>query len=71
MAKRTTLYRYLTGPDDASFCHRVSEAPSLGWSLYGQPTLTFDTVQGRVICGQAIIKDVDAAYAPTLKLSEQ
>ena len=71
MAKRTTLYRYLTGPDDASFCHWVSEALSLGWSLYGQPTLTFDTVQGRVICGQAIIKDVDADYAPTLKLSEQ
>ncbi len=71
MAKCTTLYRYLTGPDDASFCHRVSEALSLGWSLYGQPTLTFDAVQGRVICGQAIIKDVDAAYAPTLKLSEQ
>ncbi|SDG27132.1 DUF1737 domain-containing protein [Bosea robiniae] len=71
MAKRTTLYRYLTGPDDASFCHRVSEALSLGWSLYGQPTLTFDAVQGRVICGQAIIKDVDAAYAPTLELSEQ
>lgn len=71
MAKRTTLYRYLTGPDDASFCHRVSEALSLGWSLYGQPTLTFDTVQGRVICGQAIIKDVDTDYAPTLQLSEQ
>ena len=71
MAKRTTLYRYLTRPDDASFCHRVSEALSLGWSLYGQPTLTFDSVQGRVICGQAIIKDVDADYAPTLKLSEQ
>jgi hypothetical protein len=71
MAKRTTLYRYLTGPDDASFCHRVSEALSLGWSLYGQPTLTFDTIQGRVICGQAIIKDVDADYAPTLQLSEQ
>ena len=71
MSRQTTLYRYLTGPDDASFCHRVSEALSLGWSLYGQPTLTFDAVQGRVICGQAIIKDVDAAYAPTLKLSEQ
>ena len=87
MAKRTTLYRYLTGPDDASFCHRVrarsvkvgttftsgkrTRALSLGWSLYGQPTLTFNTVQGRVGFGQAIIKDVDAAYAPTLKLSEQ
>jgi hypothetical protein len=31
MARQTTLYRYLTGPDDASFCHRVSEALSRGW----------------------------------------
>lgn len=71
MAKRTTLYRYLAGPDDAAFCHRVSEALSLGWSLYGQPALTFDPTQGRVICGQAIIKDVDEPYSPTLNLSEQ
>ncbi len=71
MARRTTLYRYLTGPDDAAFCHRVSEALSRGWALYGQPTLTFDAANGRVICGQAIIKDVDEAYAPDMKLSEQ
>jgi hypothetical protein len=71
MAKRTTLYRYLTGLDDAAFCHRVSEALSQGWSLYGQPTLTFDAAQGRVICGQAITKDVDVPYTPALKLSEQ
>ena len=25
----TTLYRYLTGPDDSAFCHRVSEAINL------------------------------------------
>lgn len=71
MARQTTLYRYLTGPDDASFCHRVSEALSQGWVLYGDPTLTFDAAQGRVICGQAIIKDVDGPYTPDLKLSEQ
>jgi len=71
MAKRTTLYRYLTGPDDASFCHRVSEALSRGWSLYGPPSLTFDAAQGRVICGQAIIKDVDGPYRPDMKLSEE
>ena len=71
MAKRTTLYRYLTGPDDAAFCHRVSKALSHGWSLYGQPTLTFDPTLGRVICGQAITKDVDEPYSPTLELSEQ
>ena len=54
--KTTTVYRYLTGPDDAAFCHRVTEALSLGWSLYGSPTLTFDSVKGRVICGQAITR---------------
>jgi hypothetical protein len=69
--KTTTVYRYLTGPDDAAFCHRVTEALSLGWSLYGPPTLTFDSVKGRVICGQAITKDVDRLeYRPDLKLSE-
>ncbi|MBX9910263.1 MAG: DUF1737 domain-containing protein [Beijerinckiaceae bacterium] len=71
MARRTTLYRYLTGPDDAAFCHRVSEALSRGWALYGQPALTFDAASGRVICGQAITKDVDGPYAPDMKLSEQ
>jgi hypothetical protein len=69
--RMTTVYRYLTGPDDASFCHRVTEALSKGWSLYGSPTLTFDATQNRVICGQAVVKDVDdLAYSPDLKLSE-
>ncbi|MCP4558928.1 MAG: DUF1737 domain-containing protein [Bosea sp.] len=71
MPKQTTLYRYLTGPDDASFCHRVSEALSRGWVLYGHPTLTYDEKTGRVICGQAIIKDVDRAYEPGLDLSKE
>ncbi len=30
-------YRLLTGPDDAAFCHRVSEALALGYELYGSP----------------------------------
>jgi hypothetical protein len=71
MARRTTLYRYLTGPDDAAFCHRVSEALSKGWSLYGNPTLTFDEKLGRVICGQAIVKDVEVDYRPDLDLNMQ
>ncbi|AZO80211.1 MULTISPECIES: DUF1737 domain-containing protein [unclassified Bosea (in: a-proteobacteria)] len=71
MPKQTTLYRYLTGPDDASFCHRVSEALSRGWILYGHPTLTYDAKVGRVICGQAIIKDVDRTYEPGLDLSKE
>lgn len=66
-----TLYRYLTGPDDSTFCHRVSEAINKGWQLYGPPTLTFDPVKGRVICGQAIVKEVeDVAYSPDMKLSD-
>lgn len=52
------LYRFLTGPDDAAFCKRVSAALNKGWLLSGNPTLTFDPVQGRVICGQAITKEV-------------
>ena len=27
------LYRYLTGPDDATFCHRVTAALNNGWEL--------------------------------------
>jgi len=55
------VYRMLTGPDDASFCHRVTAALNNGWSLYGSPTLTLDTRSERVICGQAIIKEVRAS----------
>jgi len=71
MARRTTLYRYLTGPDDASFCHRISDALAKGWQLYGNPTLAFDEKLGRAICGQAITKEVDVGYRPDLDLSEQ
>ncbi len=36
------IYRLLTGPDDASFCKRVSEALELGYVLYGSPAATFN-----------------------------
>jgi hypothetical protein len=66
------LYRYLTGPDDAAFCHRVTAALNQGWALYQAPTLTYDPEAKRVICGQAIVKEVDGAeYAPDLDLSRQ
>ena len=64
------LYRYLTGPDDSAFCHKVTAALNKGWLLQGNPTLSFDPVQGRVICGQAIIKEVDGEYQPDMKLSD-
>jgi hypothetical protein len=46
-------YRILTGPDDAAFCRRVSEALALGYRLYGSPAVTFNGKD--VIVAQAII----------------
>lgn len=46
-------YRLPTGPDDAAFCRRVSEALATGYKLYGPPAATFD---GRtVVVAQAIV----------------
>jgi len=65
------LYRLLTGPDDSSFCHRVTAALAKGWQLHGAPSLTFDVAEGRVICGQAIVKEVEGVeYQPDMKLSD-
>jgi hypothetical protein len=50
---RLPAYRVLTGPDDAGFCHRVSEALGLGYELHGGPAVTFDGE--RVIVAQALI----------------
>ena len=47
------IYRLLTGPDDAEFCKRVSEAIMMGYMLYGSPTMAFDG--HRVIVGQALV----------------
>jgi len=47
------VYRVLTGPDDAEFCRRVSEAVALGFLIYGSPALTFNGKQ--VIVAQALV----------------
>jgi hypothetical protein len=60
------VYRLLSGPDDAAFCHRVTEALSRGWKLHGHPAMTFDPVRNSTIVAQAIIKDVEAGYSPEL-----
>jgi hypothetical protein len=66
------VYRILTGPDDAAFCHRVTEALNKGWSLYGSPSISYDPEQKRVICAQAIVKEVAGKqYSPDMKLAEQ
>jgi hypothetical protein len=46
-------YRVLTGPDDAAFCHRVSDAVALGYQLYGSPAVTYNGEH--VIVAQALI----------------
>jgi hypothetical protein len=51
--KGLPVYRILTGPDDAAFCHRVSEALALGYLLYGSPAVTFNG--HHVIVAQALI----------------
>ncbi len=65
------LYRYLTGPDDNAFCHRVTAALNKGWQLAGSPTLTYDPEKKRVICGQPILKEVEGeTYDPSIELGK-
>ncbi len=66
------VYRYLTGIDDAAFCHRVTEALNRGWHLHGSPSLTYDAQRAAIICGQAIVKEVPGLeYQPSIDLAGQ
>lgn len=65
------LYRYLTGKDDAAFCHRVTQALNRGWELCGNPTLTYNQETKEIVCGQAITKEVDGQeYDPGMDLAK-
>jgi hypothetical protein len=46
-------YRLLTGPDDRSFCEKVSAALADGYVLHGSPSLT--TTEGRTVAAQAVV----------------
>ncbi|HRC06817.1 MAG TPA: DUF1737 domain-containing protein [Miltoncostaeales bacterium] len=46
-------YRCLTGPDDRTFCERVSAALEDGYVLHGAPSITFDGT--RVMVAQAVV----------------
>ena len=73
------LYRLLTGPDDAGFRHKVSEALARGWRLHGAPTPAVGP-DGARWCAQTVIEAVieavvkpvvkDGAYAPDMRLGE-
>ena len=47
------IYRLLTGKDDAAFCLRVSEALTLGYTLYGSPAITHNGAHP--VVAQAIV----------------
>ena len=49
-------FRFITDDDISEFCHRVAEALSNGWRLYGESQITFDKKRGAMRCGQAVIK---------------
>jgi hypothetical protein len=66
--KPLVAYRYLTDTDTSAFCHKVTEALSNGWSLYGHPAYAYDAGAGVMRCGQAVIKEVEAEYHPGLEL---
>ena len=67
----TTLYRFLTADDDSAFCHKVSKALAEGWVLHGAPAYAFDAGRGAMRCGQAVTKEIDRPYDPSMKLGEQ
>ena len=47
------MYRLLTGPDDAAFCHRVSDALALGYQLYSGPAISHNG--DSVVVAQALL----------------
>lgn len=63
------IYRFLTGEDDVSFCHKVTKALSEGWALHGSPSYVFDAAAQKMKCGQAVTRMAkDQPYDPDKKL---
>lgn len=63
------IYRFLTGVDDASFCHKVTKALSEGWQLHGSPSYAWHAENQCMMAGQAITREVaDQPYDPDKKL---
>ena len=65
------IYRLLTEDDTSAFCHKVSEALSKGWELYGSPAMSFDAGRGVMRCAQAVTKEIEGPYSPDMKLGQQ
>jgi hypothetical protein len=63
-------YRLITGPDDRTFCERISTALAEGYVLHGSPAATFNGTA--VIVAQALIlptaiASADAAVATAVE----
>ena len=54
-------YRLITGPDDRSFCERVTAALAEGYILHGSPSVTLNGTS--VICAQAVIHPTAVAVS--------
>ena len=61
-------YRLLTEDDTSAFCHKVTQALSRGWDLYGSPSYAFNEATGQMRCAQAVVKEVAGDYDPDMKL---
>ena len=61
-------YRFITDDDSSEFCHRVTEALSNGWALYGEPKMTYDNEKKIMRCGQAVIKKSSKEYSENMSL---
>jgi len=65
------IYRFLSGEDDSSFCHKITKALSEGWELYGSPTYAYDASVKKMKAGQAVTRTVaDQPYDPEKKLAD-
>ena len=65
------IYRFLSGEDDSSFCHKVTKALSEGWELHGSPTYAYDAVAKKMKAGQAVTRVArDQPYDPDKKLTD-
>lgn len=63
------IYRFLTGDDDAAFCHKVTKALSEGWRLHGSPSYAYDAAAKKMRAGQAVTRVApDQPYDPDKSL---
>jgi hypothetical protein len=63
-------YRLLTGPDDRTFCERISAALAEGYVLHGSPAATFNgttVIVAQALVLPAAIASADAAVATAVE----